>query len=1127
MNEGMQKVYPELGTVLESPAVDLQGTASPPLSAGSNRAWETIPPPMGLQGAASPPVSAGRFQLGYELAHGGMGVVYCARDEPLGRDVAVKVLHERYLVDSLVGQRFLDEARITAQLQHPGIPPVFEVGQLADERPYLAMKLIKGRTLADLLNERPEPASDRGRFLAMFEQICQAVAYAHSRKVIHRDLKPGNVMVGAFGEVQVMDWGLAKLMPPGGTAADEPDDGLETTCGTVIQSSRTSDSATLAGSMLGTPAYMAPEQAGGELDRLDERTDVFGLGAILCVILTGEPPYTGNSGEDIRLMAIRGTLADAHARLDQCGADAKLVALCRQCLSTEPEARPRDAGAVAATVRDYLAGVEERARQAELERAAVEARAAEQRRRWPAMAALLVFSASAAVALIIGVVVHNLRLEAALEDVRTNLEKARDAEQQAHQAEQEKTRQVAIAYLRQAQARRNSGLMGRRFESLEALKRAAQHFRALGQVDEQRLLELRNEAIACLSLADLKETRKWRRERRWSAPLCFHPSQALYVVGAVAEDSPQRADKRAGDLVIRRIADDSEVARLPGFGVRVVAGCFSPDGRYLAAHYEKGDRHHCVWDLSGLAGGHGKPRRILKSPAGSCAMSFSPDGRRVAFCLPDHAIHIYELPSGAEWKVLPCSAPPHSFYFHPDGRRLAVVCRGNVELRDLSSGGTVATFKHPGSVASLAWRSDGKVFASGCFDHDIYLWDAAHSKEPLRIMKGHFSAVVNLGFTHRGDLLLSDSWDSTTRLWDPMTAQQLVSKPLRDYMQHQFSQDDQWLDHGTRVATGRECRTFQGAKSLKWVAINPGGRLMASASSDGGGVRLWDLAANGAGDKELARLPIGTAAPCKFDPNGDSLITDGSAGLQRWPITFDAETGRLRIGPPHAIAVSRAYGLPSHKYDPAFALSADGRTVAHSPRPGQVFLFDLNSPKRKVDIKSPSLRFPAFSPDGRWLATGNWQGRGVKVWDARTGAPIHRFDLDETDRPAAWPAFSPDGKWLLTGTFAEYRFWEVGSWQERHRLPRDNAGKAVGHIVFSPDGKMVALLHDTREVRLVDPATGRAFAHLPTTGGPCCFSADGSKLVTFAARDGAFQVWDLRLIRRQLRQMDLDWDLPS
>jgi serine/threonine-protein kinase len=328
-----------------------------------------------------------------------MGVIYRARDQSLGRDVAVKVLHERYRADSLVGQRFLDEARITAQLQHPGIPPVFEVGRLEDERPYLAMKLIKGRTLAHLLEEGSNPASGRGRFLAIFEQICQAVGYAHSKHILHRDLKPANVMVGAFGEVQVMDWGLAKLLQPVGKAAHEPGAGTETSCGTVVQTAREPDCATLAGSLLGTPAFMAPEQAGGEVNRLDERADVFGLGAILCVILTGQPPYTAKSGAELQLMAVRGALAGAETRLEQCGADAKLVELCRRCLSVEPEARPRDGGAVAATIAGYLAGVEERARQAELERAAAEARSAELRKRRRVQLAL-----AAAVLVLLGLV---------------------------------------------------------------------------------------------------------------------------------------------------------------------------------------------------------------------------------------------------------------------------------------------------------------------------------------------------------------------------------------------------------------------------------------------------------------------------------------------------------------------------------------------------------------------------------------------------------------------------------------------------------------------------------------------------------------------------------------------------
>jgi eukaryotic-like serine/threonine-protein kinase len=363
--ESLVELEPKLGNFLEAPA-------------------------LGRLTAAGTPLRAGRFELGEELARGGMGIVYCACDDSLGRDVAVKVLHERYLADSLVGSRFLDEARITAQLQHPAIPPVFEVGRLADDRPYLAMKLIKGRTLEELLQERSSPAAERGRFLSVFQQVCQAVGYAHSRGILHRDLKTANVMVGAFGEVQVMDWGLAKLLQPGGGVAPDPAAATEMTSCTVIRTSRECDSATQAGSMLGTPAFISPEQAGGELDKLDERTDVFGLGAILCVILTGQPPYVGKSAEEVRLTAIRGTLADAYARLEQCGADARLVELCRQCLSADRDSRPADAAALAGALAEYMTGVEERARRAEVELAAAETKATEQRKRRRVQRALAV-----------------------------------------------------------------------------------------------------------------------------------------------------------------------------------------------------------------------------------------------------------------------------------------------------------------------------------------------------------------------------------------------------------------------------------------------------------------------------------------------------------------------------------------------------------------------------------------------------------------------------------------------------------------------------------------------------------------------------------------------------------------
>ncbi|MER3417345.1 MAG: serine/threonine protein kinase, partial [Gemmataceae bacterium] len=320
------------------------------------------------------------YDVGEQIGQGGMGLVYRARDLRLDREVALKTLKEEYCDDGLAKARFRAEATVTGQLQHPGIPPVHELGELPDGRPFLAMKLVKGQTLQALLQER---AAELGRFIAIFEQVCHAVGYAHAHRVIHRDLKPSNIMVGAHGEVQVMDWGLAKVLsdqPGRHSEPAEADPEATRTLRTQVETPEAS-SATRTGAVLGTLAYMPPEQAGGEARKLDARSDVFALGAILCQILTGHPPYRSQDVNEVRLQAVRGELADAFARLDACGAEPELVALCKRCLAFRQEDRPADANAVAAEVAQIRQASEERARQAELERERALVREAEQRKR--------------------------------------------------------------------------------------------------------------------------------------------------------------------------------------------------------------------------------------------------------------------------------------------------------------------------------------------------------------------------------------------------------------------------------------------------------------------------------------------------------------------------------------------------------------------------------------------------------------------------------------------------------------------------------------------------------------------------------------------------------------------------
>jgi hypothetical protein len=302
-----------------------------------------------------------------EIERGGMGVVWRLRDLQFRRLLAVKVMKAAYATVPDAVRRFFAEACITAQLTHPNIVPVHTAGRLADGRPYYTMKLIEGQKLGALLKN--PAAAGRIDFLQVFARICEAMAFAHQKGVIHRDLKPGNVMAGEHGEVLVIDWGIAKLLAESDVLGAD-----------AVRANGTPEDSdhTQPGSVMGTLEYMPREQANGWTEQVDQRSDVFGLGGILCAILTGHPPYIGDTKVDVIRRAREADLPETYARLESCGADPELIALARACLSADPKDRPADAAAVEERLKAHLASVQDRLRQEGEARAAAEARAKEE-----------------------------------------------------------------------------------------------------------------------------------------------------------------------------------------------------------------------------------------------------------------------------------------------------------------------------------------------------------------------------------------------------------------------------------------------------------------------------------------------------------------------------------------------------------------------------------------------------------------------------------------------------------------------------------------------------------------------------------------------------------------------------
>jgi serine/threonine protein kinase len=575
--------------------------------------------------------------------------------------------------------RFLEEAQITGQLQHPGVPPVHEVGRLPDGRPFLAMKLIEGRTLADLLSNRKAPSDDLSRFLTIFEQICQTLAYAHSRCIIHRDLKPLNIMVGTFGEVQVMDWGLAKRL----ASAEEPKELAINTNGstntpdlleTIINSTRP-------GNVMGTLAYMPPEQARGEVDRLDERSDVFSLGATLCEILTGEPPYRALSPEKRWEQAKTTDLGDAFARLDACGADAELVLLTKRSLSRLKGDRPSNAAAVAEAVTAYQAGVQERLRRAELERTEAEVRAKESRKRRRvavALGSLVLF------VLIVGIAATLSQYQRVVEQ-RDDLDK-----------------EIGLKKIALTQARENLYvaqmiLVQKEYEAnnIEHVRELLANWVSKNEAEK----DLRGFEWHYWNHRAHLELLTFKGHNDWVEGVCFSPD-GTRLASASHDGTVKVWDSTSGQ----------ELLTFKEHTRNVQGVCFSPDGTRLASFF---DQTVNVRDSTS-----GQELLTLKEHTGPVSsVCFSPDGTRLASASgrlgSTGEVKVWDSTSGQELLTLKeDTGPVSSVCYSADGTRLAWITIFGQTVKVWDTRQFLTLKGHTGSVFSVTFSPDGTRLAS-------------------------------------------------------------------------------------------------------------------------------------------------------------------------------------------------------------------------------------------------------------------------------------------------------------------------------------------------------------------------------------------------------------------------------
>ncbi len=1007
-----------------------------------------------------------RYEHLKEQGRGGMGRVLSVWDRRMAREVALKELlpdtvarrgsdPDTGVARQRVIARFLKEAQVTGRLQHPGIIPVHEIGERADGTLYYTMKFVRGKTLRQAIRDA-QTLEERMDLLPHYVDMCQAMAYAHAHGVIHRDLKPSNVMIGEFGETLVIDWGLAK-------ETDSAEETGENGAGPVITSERNSPGLTMDGQLIGTPHYMAPEQAAGQHHALDARTDVYALGAVLYQLLTGSRPFESLSRLDVIQTVVKDAPPSPESLCPQI--PAALATICKRAMAREPSARYHTARELADEVLRFQSGAVVASHDYGLREHVL--RFVKKHR--PA-----VMTAVVAAVLLVCVVTYSmltlrdgrateraLRLQSDQERYDLSIALAQRSLGEFQYDEVNRILEESpleyrgwewghLYYLSQLRRQSYEGHPGR-LAAMD-LSPTGEHvvtldfsgaalLWSLPEMDLMRTYTVDSEGWAVAFHPKGNEfatTGLDGRIRRWgvetgalladyqapgdSASALAYTPDGAYLLSAGTDEGISQWELATG-TVLRKFPAPYDINGLT----------ISPNGEWLAA----GDDHGMVrlWDWETATplwqhDGHSQSQQ--QGVQGTVYVSFSPDSRWLASSGTDATAKVWESTSGSLQHTFDdFLTRVWSARFSPDGETLTTTTRDRVSFWDLATGEEGPTWiKGEGITKQSRYLPDGtQLLTVGGSEH-VRGWELAPELEG-RYLEGHHAEVNGVRFSPDGTWLAStgghwkEGGDGRVLLWQP----------------------GRTMGNGSATAH----HVLEGGQ--RWthpLAFHPDGKEV-SAGDNKGYVLTWDLASGAlTGRHHIPEYTNGVRC-LAYHPDGARIVTAGWGG------------------------------------DPLPTISE------WSSATGQLL--------RRFSGATDTIDSVAFSDDGRYLAAGCRDGSAY-VWDAIHGQLIHR--LTEGDGWVYGVAFSPDGKYLATShNRALVLLWDLESGalvQQFHGLH----GRA-GKVCFSPDGRRIAAC-DVSSVKVWGVATGAVLLSLPHGANDVSFSPDGLTLAT-AGADGRVGVW--------------------